>query len=83
VRYLEWTWDPDPSDTWTQTEYVFLLREADGSVHQVHETHRTGLFSRRDWLRIVDEAGFVARAVTEETLEDRPPREFFVGHRPE
>ena len=28
VRYLEWSWDPDPDDTWTQTEYVFLLREA-------------------------------------------------------
>ena len=27
VRYLEWTWDPDPSDTWVATEYAFLLRE--------------------------------------------------------
>lgn len=22
VRYLDWTWDPDPEDTWTLTEYV-------------------------------------------------------------
>ena len=46
VRYLEWNLDPDPDDTWTTTEYAFLLRDADGSVRVVHETHRTGLFSK-------------------------------------
>ena len=30
MRYLEWTWDPDPTDTWIQTEYPFPLRDADG-----------------------------------------------------
>ena len=44
VRYLEWTWDPDPADTWMLTEYAFLLRDGDGSVRVVHETHRLGLF---------------------------------------
>lgn len=33
ARYLEWTWDPDPTDTWTLTECAFLLRHADGVVH--------------------------------------------------
>lgn len=42
VRYLEWTWDPDPADDWTRTEYAFLLRDADGSVWVAHETHRWG-----------------------------------------
>ena len=51
VRFLEWAWDPDPTDTWALTEYAFLLREADGSVRVVHETHRTGLFVREIWLR--------------------------------
>jgi SAM-dependent methyltransferase len=82
VRYLEWSWDPDPADTWTLTEYVFLLRPADGPVEVVHETHRLGLFGRDDWLRLLAAAGFVAIAVTEETTEDRTPRELFVGHRP-
>jgi len=82
VRYLEWAWDPDPADTWTLTEYAFLLREADGSVHVVHETHRLGLFSRDVWLRILAEAGFEPDAVTEQTTEDRTPRELFVGRRP-
>ncbi len=81
VRYLQWTWDPDPSDSSALTEYAFLLRAPDGSVQVVHETHRLGLFSRADWLRLVSEAGFTANAVTEVTSEDRPPRDFFVGRR--
>jgi len=82
VRYLEWSWDPDPDDTWTLTEYSFLLRDADGSVRSVHETHRVGLFGRDDWLRLLIETGFDPRIVAEVTSEDRPPRDLFVGHRP-
>ena len=75
-------WDPDPGDSWVLTEYAFLLRDADGSVRVVHETHRTGLFGRDVWLRLLAAAGFEPSAVTEETTEDRTPRELFVGHRP-
>lgn len=82
VRYLSWTWDPDAGDPWILTEYAFLLRGTDGSMRVVHETHRLGLFGREDWLRLLADAGFEARAVTEVTSEDRTPRQFFVGHRP-
>ena len=82
ARYLEWDWDPDPADTWTVTEYAFLLREPGGAVRAVHETHRLGLFPRGTWLRLLDAAGFQARAVTEETSEDREPRELFTGSAP-
>ena len=82
ARYLEWSWDPDPADTWMLTAYAFLLRDKGGAVRAVHETHRLGLFSRRTWLRLLGEAGFAARAITEETSEDREPRELFTGQRP-
>jgi SAM-dependent methyltransferase len=82
VRYLEWSWDPDPGDTWTLTDYVFLLREADGASRVTHETHRTGLFRRDTWLRLLRRAGFDAQAVPEISTEERTPRELFVGHRP-
>ncbi len=82
VRYLEWAWDPDPADAWTVTEYAFLLRDADGSVRVVHETHRMGLFSRDVWLWFLAGAGFDPDVVAEQTTEDRAPRELFVGHRP-
>ena len=81
ARYLEWTWDPDPTDTWIQSEYAFLLRDADGSVRAVHETHRTGLFSRPLWLGLLAGAGFHAEAITERTSGDRTPRVLFTGHR--
>jgi SAM-dependent methyltransferase len=81
-RYLSWAWDPDPADTWTLTEYAFLLRDADGSVRVVHETHRTGLFGRDVWLQLLADAGFDPEAITEQTTEDRTPRELFIGRRP-
>ena len=82
VRYLEWEWDPDPGDTWTQTEYAFLLRDPDGSVRTVHESHRLGLFSGAQWLALLTDAGFDGRQVTEVTTEDRTPRQVFIAHRP-
>ena len=81
VRYLEWSWDPDPTDTSTTTHYVFVLRHADGRIDTVADTHRFGLFSRDDWLRLLAEAGFDAEVVTEETTEDRRPRDLFIGRR--
>lgn len=83
VRYVDWTWDPDPDDTWVRTDYAFVLREADGAVRVVHESHVTGLYPRERWLALLGETGFVPRAVPEETTEDRTPRTFFVGRRPE
>jgi SAM-dependent methyltransferase len=82
VRYVEWTWDPDPDDTWVVTEYAFLFRAPDGRVDVVHESHRTGLFDRSEWLELLRAAGFIAEHVVEETAEDRPPRDVFIGRRP-
>jgi SAM-dependent methyltransferase len=82
ARYLAWSWDPDPADSWTVTEYAFLLRQADGSVQVAHETHRVGLFGREVWLRLLTDVGFMAESIVEVTTDDRTPREIFVGHRP-
>ena len=82
ARYLAWTWDPDPADSSIITEYAFLLREAEGSVRAVHETHRTGLFSRDVWLRLLADVGFDPYIVTEQTGEDRAARDLFVARRP-
>lgn len=82
ARYLEWTTDPDPADDWVETVYVFVLRDTDGAVDVVHETHRTGLYPRATWLRLLADAGFNATIVTERSDEDRPVRDVFVGRRP-
>jgi hypothetical protein len=82
VRYLQWSWDPDPADTTIRTDYAFVLREPDGETRVVQETHLTGLFDREVWLRLIAEAGFEATAATEITTGDWVPRELFIGHRP-
>lgn len=63
LRYLEWSWDPDPSDDTAIAEYVYVLREADGTVQVVHDRHVEGLFARNTWLRLLTEAGFVPTVV--------------------
>jgi SAM-dependent methyltransferase len=83
ARFLEWTWDPDPLDTTYTVDYAYLLREADGSVRVAHDRHVEGLFPRATWLRLLEEAGFQARAVPVEHSELEPGTyELFVATRP-
>src|SRR5688572_11928375 len=83
VRYLEWTWDPDPRDTMYVVDYAIMLRSRDGSVRVEHDHHVEGLFSRDDWLRFLTEAGFDATVVPCEHSEIEPGTyEVFVGRKP-
>ena len=82
MRYLEWTWDPDPSDTTYLADYAYLMRTPDGTVRVEHDRHVEGLFGRADWLRFLSEAGFEARAVPFEHSELEPgSHEVFVARR--
>jgi SAM-dependent methyltransferase len=74
LRYLEWTWDPDESDTQYTVDYAFVLRAADGTVTVEQDRHIEGLFSRQEWLGWLAEAGIQAEAVPDEF-----GREAFVG----
>ena len=83
LRYLEWAWDPDPSDTTYTVDYAYLLKEADGSVHVEHDRHVEGLFPRATWLRLMTETGFEARVVPFEHSELEPGQyHLIVGRRP-
>jgi SAM-dependent methyltransferase len=93
LRYLDWTWDPDTSDSTYISYMVYLLREADGEgglgrttsanppVRCVLDQHVLGLFSRADWLRIIQEAGFLPHYQTAEHSE-AGMLEFFMGLKP-
>jgi SAM-dependent methyltransferase len=72
IRYLEWTWDPDPSDSTYVADFVHVLRERDGTVRTVHDRHIEGLFNRADWLRLLSDAGFKATAVPFDHSEREP-----------
>jgi trans-aconitate methyltransferase len=80
LRYLEWSWDPDPSDTTYTVDYAVMLRDRDGSIRVEHDRHLEGLFSRHDWLRWLAEAGLTAKRVEIEHSELEPGEyEVFVG----
>jgi trans-aconitate methyltransferase len=83
LRYLSWSWDPDPDDLTCLTDYAYLLREPDGTVRAVHDRHVEGLFARQDWLDLLAEVGFEPRVVPFEHSEVEPGEyEHFVGVKP-
>ena len=59
LRYLQWTWDPDPHDSSCVTDYAYLLRDRDGSVSVLHDRHECGLFGSEEWNAILEGVGFV------------------------
>ncbi len=84
MRFLAWSWDPDPADRACTVDYVYVLREADGSVRVEHDRHEEGLFSRAEWLRWLEEAGFRAECVPFEHSELEPgSHHVFVARKPE
>jgi len=83
ASFTERTWDPDPSDDWVRAEYEFTLRDADGTVRVIRETHRLGAFSRATWLELLAGAGFAAgRGFAGRAMPGRAPDHLFTGHRP-
>jgi len=70
LRYLEWTYDPDPTDTTYLVDFAYLLREADGTVRVEHDRHIDGLFGRDEWLQLLREVGFQPKIVSDPWRQD-------------
>lgn len=81
MRYLEWTWDPDPNDTTYIVDFACLLRDKHGEIQVEYDRHRLGLFSRLEWLHLIEEAGFQAKALPFEHSEANPGDEIFLGYK--
>lgn len=77
VRFLEWTYDPDESDTTYTTDYVFVLREEGQPVKVEYDQHVGGLFRLDQWLALLAQVGFTAEFVI-----DPYARHVFVAHKP-
>ena len=77
LRYLEWSFDPDPRDTRFDVHFVYLLRDSRGRIRAHRDVHRFGLFSKTKWLRLFRKAGFTPRCVNDPVLR----RDVFVGVR--
>jgi SAM-dependent methyltransferase len=82
LRYLEWVWDPDPTDTTYLADYAYLLREGDGSIRVERDRHVEGLFAREDWVRLLTAAGFEPEIVPLDVQALGPgEHEVFVGRK--
>jgi len=77
LRYLEWSYDPDPNDNTYVTDYVFIFREGKQPSQSEHDRHILGLFGRDEWLRLLAETGFRADFVI-----DPFERHVFVARKP-
>ncbi len=83
LRYLVWSFDPDPADTKTVAVYAFLLREG-ARTRCAHDRHTLGLFPRATWVRAFEDAGFSPTTVPylHSSFPKDAGRELFLGVRP-
>jgi len=77
LRYLEWTYDPDDTDTECTTEYVYLLRTGNAPTQVEHDVHTCGLFPRAEWLHLLQDVGFEP-----EIIRDEYERDLFLARKP-
>jgi trans-aconitate methyltransferase len=80
ARYLEWSWDPDPTDHSYVTDYALMLRDENGDLEIEYDQHVLGLFSRDDWMMWLKEAGFSPQ-VRVVDLGEPEPSEVFLARR--
>lgn len=77
LRYLEWSYDPDESDTTYLTDYIVVTHEPGQPTQVSLEQHELGIFPIADWLQVMGEIGFEARYVI-----DSYERYIFIGYKP-
>ena len=84
LRYLMWTWHPDPADATYVVDFAYLLREEGQPMRSLHDRHVCGLFARAAWLRLLEDVGFHQLAVRPLEHPDVPPGsvDVFVASRP-
>ena len=80
LRYLEWTWDPNPDDDTYLVDFAYLLRDGDGITVE-HDRHVCGVFARAQWLRLLEEAGFRAESRTIHHSDEEVASEAFLALR--
>jgi len=83
MRYLEWTHDPDPSDTTFVADYAYVFYEEGKATTCALDQHTCGLFGRATWLSLLEEVGFSASVRQQEPVDDPPVApDVFVAVRP-
>ena len=79
VRFVQWTTDPDPSDTSYFVDFAILIRDLHGTMRVEYDRHVYGLFKRAEWRRLLRDVGFEVNS--KHPLLDDFGRDLFVGRR--
>ena len=64
MRYMDWTFDPDPEDSTYLVDMTYVMRVGDAEPRVVQERWTEGLFAIPQWLALLADAGFEARHFT-------------------
>ena len=72
IRYLDWTWDPDPHDSTYLSDMVYLIKDKDGNLQVEHDRHVLGIFSSQTWVELLTEAGLQAQVIPFEHSQIEP-----------
>jgi SAM-dependent methyltransferase len=82
IRYLEWTWDPDPDDTDYISHMVYVMKNERGQVRIEHDQHTMGIFPRQTWLDIISNQGLRPEVIQFDHSELEPGTyEIFVARK--
>lgn len=76
---IEYEHDPDPTDSAIESVFIYIIKSADGSVHVEEDRHITGIFSTQTWIRLMEQAGFLAKRVPYPIHEDGRDAWLLVG----
>jgi SAM-dependent methyltransferase len=79
IRYLDWTWDPDPEDSTCISDMVYLIKDKQGNLQIEHDRHLLGLFPRQIWLKFLTNAGFQPQVIPFEHSQIEPG--IFIGRK--
>lgn len=78
--YVEYQWDPDPSDTQTETVFTYIIRRG-GKVQIEQDRHLFGLFPLRTWESLMAQAGFAVARRDYPVRDDGQPRWLLIGRK--
>jgi SAM-dependent methyltransferase len=83
LRYLEWTFDPDPRDNTCVLYMSCMLRDGNRVRQAKLDEHVCGLFSEQEWMKTIRVAGFKAKMLPyEHSSWEKHAHVMFLGIKP-
>ena len=78
LTHIEYSYDPDPEDTTTETLNFYLLREH-GHLRVDQDLHILGLFPLQTWIQRMEEAGFQVEIAPYDVHDDHREAYLLIG----